>query len=243
MNAKYSVFKSLHISHLDNGSAVTLFYAAYETALPVRGYIGTTADSILSDLIRDAAACSEQVGRQRKNALSDDVKALRKTCLDLFAEIKRTIVFAAKSRVEHLHAAGEELKFFFEPFWNIPKKALEVQMDMTVGLQLRYNTQPEIRMAAQVIGIDTLMTDFEITNSRLLSVYLDRNEEVGARPASGTDLRPAANESYMQFCTAIEQAVRYTPNEELIGLFQLMNVQRKAAHKLMASRESRKKES
>lgn len=243
MDTENLVFKPLHVSHASNEDATILFWSTYDFALPVRSHIGTTADAILANLITDTKACRAQVARQRKSVLSDDVKALRKTCRELFAEIKRTISFSAQSRLVNLHTPGEELKSFFKPNWHIPKEALPTQIQMTVNLMKKYYAEPELVTAAQAIGVDALMSDLETTNATLKTIYLERIEEVGGRPASGTDLRPAANESYMQFCTAIEQAVRYTPNEELIGLFQLMNVQRKVTHRLMAGRESRKKES
>jgi len=239
MSTKNLVFKSLHISHASNDSAATLFRSTYELAIPVRNKIGTTADAILTKLITDTDVCAAQTHRQRKSALTEDVKALRKTCNDLLAEVKRTISFQAKSSNKPLNKAGNELKFFFKPNWNVQKSILPTQIEMTALLIEKYCADAELVAAAQVIGVDTIITELEITNSKLEKLFLDRNFEVGSRPASGTDLRPAANESYMQFCIAIEQAAYYTPNDDLIRLFGQMNQYRKITHKLMAGKKNK----
>ena len=240
MNTQNLVFKSIHVSHLSNEHAMALFWETYDVAIPMRAHIGTTANAILTELMDNTVACSAEVNRLRKSALSDTVKALRKNCNDLFAEIKRTLSFTAKSRNEALSKAAEELKFFFDPNWNIQKDALPTQIDMTENWINKYHAEPNLVAAGQVIGIDAIITELETTNSKLKKIYLDRNLEVGSRPASGTHLRPAANESYMQFCTAIEQAARYTPNEEVIELFKVMNQYRKRTHTLVAGKKAGK---
>ena len=237
MNEENLVFKPLHVSHLSHEHAMALFWETYDAAIPVRTKIGTTADAILTELIDNTATCSAQVNRQRKSALSVTVKDLRKTCNSLFAEIKRTITFNVKSRTETLNKAGNDLKFFFRPNWNIQKDALPTQIDMTANWIEKYHTDSDLVAAGQVIGIDALISELEATNANLHKIYFDRLDELGARPASGTNLRPAANESYMQFCTAIEQAARYTPNDDVIELFNVMNVYRKTAHKLLAGKK------
>ena len=239
MNEENLVFKPIHVSHLNHRQATTLFHSTYDLALPVREHIGTTADAILTELIENTVACSAQAYRNRKSLLSPDVKALRKSCNNLFADIKRTISFNVKSRDENLNKAGLELKYFLKTNWNMQKLPLPTQIDITVTVTNKYHADSALVAAGQVIGIDTIISELEATNANLHKIYFDRIEEVGARPASGTDLRPAANESYMQFCTAIEQAARYTPNDEVIELFNVMNVQRKRAHKLLAGKKGK----
>ena len=241
MNEENLVFKSLHVSHMSHELAMTLFRETYDVAIPVRTTIGTTADAILTELTDSTAACSAQVNRQRKSALSVTVKALRKTCNNLFAEIKRTVSFNVKSRTETLNKAGSDLKFFFRPNWNIQKDALPTQIDMTSNWLEKYHADSALVAAGQVASIDALISELEATNANLHKIYFDRLDEVGNRPASGTNLRPAANDSYMQFCTAIEQAARYTPNDEVIELFHVMNVYRKTAHKLLAGKKQESK--
>jgi hypothetical protein len=46
----------------------------------------------------------------------------------------------------------------------------------------------------------------------------------------------------MQLCTAIEQAANYTPSDELLLLFDQMNLLRKRTHKLMTAKKSRAEE-
>jgi hypothetical protein len=239
---KEVAFKSLHISHLSHDDAVSLFRSTYELAIPVRAHIGSTADAILTRLITDTDACFGQVNRQRKSELSVTVRELRKTCNNLLSEIKRTIVFNVASRNDMLSKPGEELKFFFKPYWNMQKDAMPAQIEMTSLMLKKYPVDESLIAAARIIGVDTLMTELKTANTKLETIYLERNEEVGSRPPSGTNLRPPANESFMQFCTAIEQAARYTPNEELLNLFNQMLVLRSDAHRLVAGKKKEEKE-
>lgn len=236
MKKENLVFKSIHVAHLSHEYAVNLFRSTYEKAIPVRSYIGATADAILTELIVDTDACFAQLFRQRKSILTDDVKTLRKRCNNLFAEIKRTISYCAKSSTESLNMAGKELDLFFRPNWNIQKDALPIQIEITIDFIDKYHANPELVAVGEVIGVNALMTELKTTSLKLEKIYMDRNAEVSSRPASGTNLRPAANDSYMQFCTAIEQAARYTPNPELFKLFRQMNEHRKMAHKLVAGK-------
>jgi len=45
-------------------------------------------------------------------------------------------------------------------------------------------------------------------------------------------LKPTAVASYIQFCTAIEQAANLTPNPEIIALFNQLDDLRKKYHSL-----------
>lgn len=238
MKTKEIAFKSLHVSHLNHNDAVALFQSTCEIALPVRMHIGSTANAILEELVANTEVCYAQVNRLRESPLSGQVKDLRKGCNDLLWEIKRCIRFNALSSNAGMSMPANELKFFFKPNWNLHKKALATQMELTSKMLMRFMADEELVKAGQIIGIDTLMINLEIINTRLEALYCSRINEVGSRPPSGTDLRPAANESYMQFCTAIEQAARYTPNDELLQLFNRMKVFRRESHRLLALKQN-----
>jgi len=237
METKELAFKALHVAHLNHDDAMALFWSTYKLAIPAREHIGTTANAILTELIGNTDACRAQTHRPRKSPLSDRIKTLRKTCNNQWAETKRTISFAAQSSNSALSKPGQELKFFFKPNWNIQQEALPTQIEITTQLIKRYRETANIRAAAQAIGIDALLDQLEATNAELSANYRTRTNEISSRPPSGTNLRPAANDSYMQFCTAIEQAARYTPNNELVKLFGEMNEYRKETHKLLAGKK------
>lgn len=234
MKKKEVAFKSLHVAHLSHESAVVLFRSTYEIAIPARVYIGPVADVILNKLITDTDACFAQLNRQRKSALSGVVKDLRTSCNQLLSEIKRTIKFNAQSSNGELRKSGTELEFFFKPNWNVHKEMLPTQIEITSLLLEKYEAKDSLIAAARIIGVDTLFAELKTVNKKLETIYMDRNGEVGSRPPSGTNLRPLANESYMQFCIAIEQAARYTPNAELLKLFDQMVVLRSQSHRLLA---------
>jgi len=65
-----------------------------------------------------------------------------------------------------------------------------------------------------------------------------RNEQVSAiEGPSDSSLKSATSKSYEHFCTAIEQAVNYTPSDVLIALFNQMDELRKAYARLIHKKD------
>ena len=242
MKVKNLVFKSIHVSHVSNEDAMALFGGTCDLVSAAKGCLGPVALSILAELIVRTHECNAQVNRLRESRLSGEVKKLRKGCTDLFAEIKRTISFCSKSRDKAVSSAAHQLLLAFKPSWNIHKDSLPTQIDMTVGLIDRYHADAALVAAGRVVAVDELITEWAELNVRFLEVFQAREAEISSRAPSGTNLRPAANESYMQLCTAIEQAANYTSSDELLLLFDQMNLLRKRTHKLMTAKKSRAEE-
>ncbi|WP_291125627.1 DUF6261 family protein [Flavobacterium sp. UBA6031] len=223
----------LNVARVGNDDAASLFKMSYEIAIPVRTEIGDLANAALTRLQTTTDPFVEQVDKLRKSELTDDVEVDRKVCSNLLAEIKRTVVYELKSRDLTKKTSAEKLNFFISPYWDLSKKAIAAQFELTTEMLNKYQADPAMVSAAQTVGVSTIMTELETDNNTLGTTYKARNKEIGERKASATKLRPPASESYIQFCTAIEQAVNLMPNEALLSLFNSMDALRKKTHALI----------
>lgn len=220
-------FFSFRISHLSNDNANSLMKSTVDIAIPVRTKLGDMASAVLDELLPNVSSFGYQVNTQQKSKFTEQVTAMDKKNDGLLAEIKRTVVFMSKSRDAAKVSAAQTVDFFLTPYWNVSKKPIKTQADDLVDMFAKFHADPELVAAATEIGVAALLTELETSNSDLVTVYLTRNEEIGNRGASGSDLRPAAETSYNQFCNVIEQAVNYTPNDALIALFNSMDALRR----------------
>jgi hypothetical protein len=107
------------------------------------------------------------------------------------------------------------------------------ESDILVEVFGKYHAHSEFTEAALTLGIDAQFTALEAKNTEFKTLYDSRTTETAVRSkVSGTKLRPAAVESYIQFCNALEQAVNFTPTDDLILLFNKLDDLRKKSHLL-----------
>ena len=226
-------FSTVHLSHVSNEDAASLFVQTCEHSIPVKALLGELGNAALDDLIPKANAFSAQAISGHKSQYTDQVKDNRKASIDLFSEIKRVVVFESKSRDAVKKQAGIDVLFFLNPYWDITKKAIGTQMDQTQELLVKYKADQKLMAAAKLIGIDGLMTELETDNNSLTTVYKTRTVETGNRETSSSDLRPGTTDSYNQYCGIIEHLVNLTPNDALISLFNTLDELRKKHNALI----------
>lgn len=175
-----------------------------------------------------------QTNRSKKSQLTDLVNQERKGCVNIYAKIKNTVVFETDSRIELRTKAATDLQFFLKPNWNITKAPMGDQIDQTTKLMSLYRANPQLVMAAQTIGVNILMDEFEVNNDNLTAAFKARELEDGKQAPSGSSLRPAATDSYNCFCSIIEQAANFTPNPAILDLFIKIDMLRKRYHALQS---------
>ena len=221
------IFSVVAISHLSNDNANSLFKSTGDIIIPVRTQLGDMINAVLDVFLPNAQKFGEQVNAQRKSKLTELVTAIDKKNDKLLAEIKRTVVYISKSRDVNQSKAAHNVDFFFSPFWNAAKKPIKTQADDFSDMFVKYHADSELMNDAALVGITQFLDELEVSNNELVNIYLNRNEETGARGASGSDLRPAVSDSYAQLCSAVEQAVNFTPNDTNVTLFNNMDALRR----------------
>ena len=231
---------NLHVAHLSNEDAGSMFKLSYEMGERFQTEMGELLKASLTKIKKDNDPFVKQINKLAESELTDDVVAARKLCNTCFAEIKRTIVFESKSRDANKKDAALKLEFFLKPYWDITKTPLATQHELSTELCAKFSADTTIKEAASTIGIDTLIAEFETDNQNFGTIYKSRNEEISQRETSSSDLRPAASQSYHQFCNVLEQAVNLTPNPSLIKLFNNIDELRKKYHALRHNAKPKK---
>jgi hypothetical protein len=235
-------FGSISLTRLMNNDFSSLLQFTLDVAKPVRAQIGDVGSAALINFETNALPFISQTNRLRESPLTVQINSLHIHQIDLLAEIKRIIVFEKKSRSEASRLAAEDLYMFFKLYWDLSKRKFGAQIKDTTELVAKYEADSIVVGKATTIGINTVIGELKTTNITLTKLYLDRNEEVGGRGTSGTDLRPAALDGYVQFCTVMEQLVNLMPNEVVVTLFNNMDALRVKAHALISTGKDKPEE-
>ena len=223
-------FTDLNLGRCTNEEVATLFENTCVLVTPLATEMGDLGGSLVTNLVLNSGAFAEQAIQNTKSELTDPMNIQRKTCEEIWSEIKSTVGIGLKSRTASKKADAQKVYFLISPYRTLTRKAIDVQQGQTVEMLQKYHADPLLVIAAQRAGVDLLMTELETNNQGLGIIFMQRNEEIGKRKASATKLRPAATTSYIDLCTYTEQMVNFRPTEALLTLFTSMDTLRKRAH-------------
>jgi len=229
--SNYSL-SALNVNNMTINNLFALCKSSYDAAIPVRLEIGGIPNAILTQGIIDNNNLGQQINKNQKSGLTVVVIPLDKDRDNIQGEINRGVTFHGKSSNPAKKAAAETLKLFLTPYWDAATLPLNTQTEVITKMLVKYNANPALVAAAVTIGLDETFTALGAKNTEFESVYLERHDEVSAHEVSGSSLKPADIASYMQFCTAMEQAANFTPNDAIITLFNKLDTYRKTYHAL-----------
>jgi hypothetical protein len=229
------LFAALYVAKLSINNAFSLFKSSIELARNqlAESQLGPVLTAALNQLATDNENFGKQINKNQKSGLTDNLKPLDDERDSLFSVIKRAIITYQKSSDEPKKAAAKLLYLFLTPYWNAGSLPLNSETDILDELLTKYKASPELQAAALLLNIDGTISELEAKNTAFKVLYQSRNAEISSREkASGSSLKPAAVASYIQFCTALEQAANLTPNPEIITLFNKLDDLRKKYHAL-----------
>jgi len=225
-------FSPLYVAKLIVNGVYSLIKSTLDVALPLKTELGIIPAAALAQLEADNNKLGRQINKNQKSGLTDELTPLDKERDELFAEIKRVTSSYLRSSNESKKAASTTLQLFLTPYWDAATLPLNIETGVLAELMVKYKARPDLLSASQGLGIDAQFTALETKNSAFDALYLSRNTEYSEREESGSSIKPAAVASYIQFCTAIEQAANFTPNDTIIALFNKMDALRKKYHAL-----------
>ena len=225
-------FSALRVSSLSNNNVFSLVKSSIDITIPFQSALSEIVNAALTKLIADNESFGEQINKNQKSGLTDELKPLDKDRDDVQYEINRDVTYHFKGTDPEKKAAAQTLKLFLTPYWNAPKLPLNTQTGVVSEMIGKYKASPELIGAAKTLGIDAKFTNLEVKNDDFDAVYKDRNDEAPDHIISGSSLKPAVVQSYGQFCQALEQAVNFTPNDKTIALFYKLDDFRKKYHAL-----------
>jgi hypothetical protein len=226
------LFSSLHVNNQTINNVFSLVKSSADISIPVQSYLGEMVNAALAKLMADNEKFGEQINKNQKSGLTDDMKPLDKDRDDVQYEINRDITYHLKGSDLGKKAAAQTLKLFMTPYWNAPTLPLNTQTGVVYEMLGKYKASPILVAAARELGIDAKYTLLEVRNNAFDAKYKERNDEAPDRQTSGSSLKPAVVDSYNTFCTAMEQAVNLTPNDQNMALFYKLDELRKKYHAL-----------
>ena len=231
-------FRPVHLNHLTIDNLFSLCKSTIQAASPVRESIGELSNVILNQLETNNNAMGVQMKKASKSGLTPQVTELDLDCNDRFAEVKRNVSTNLLGRNPEKKAAAEALKIFMNPYWNTDTKPLNTQISLLKEMSSKFNGKETLKTHAATIDITDMMAGLEAANAELSALYQTRNEQISAiEGPSASSLKSATSKSYEHFCTAIEQAVNYTPSDVLIALFNQMDELRKTYARLIHKKD------
>jgi hypothetical protein len=226
------LFSSLYVNNQTINNVFSLVKSSADISIPVQSYLGEMVNVALAKLMVDNEKFGEQINKNQKSGLTDDMKPLDKERDDVQYEINRDITYHLKGSDLGKKAAAQTLKLFMTPYWNAAKLPLNTQTGVVFEMIGKYKASPILVAAARELGMDAKYLLLEVKNNAFDAKYKDRNDEAPNRQTSGSSLKPAVVDSYNTFCTAMEQAVNLTPNDQNIALFYKLDELRKKYHAL-----------
>ena len=231
-------FRPVHLNNLSIDNLFSLSKSTIEYATPVKESIGSLPKAILTRLETDNDAMGVQMKKALKSVLTEQVTTLDLECDDRFAEVKRNVSTNQQGRNPEKKAAAEELKIFMNPYWDTDTKPLNTQTSLLKEMLVKFNASEKLKTLATIVGITDMMAGLETANTLLSALYQTRNEQFAAvEGPSASSLKSATARSYDQFCTAVEQAVNYTPSEVLSTLFNQLDELRKTYARLIHKKD------
>ena len=228
-------FFSLNIARVQNDDAANLFEWTLNVGEPVKSKVPELVKLALDSMETKSRPFITQINRLRESPYTPLINAGRIQNNSLMSEVKRAVTFEMKSRIAERKAAAVDLNYFYKPYWDLSERPLGNQIKDTSEMIEKYEADATIVAKGTLLGLNTPMGELKTNNTSLSSNYLARLVATGERRgSSGTDLRPAASESYISCCSVIEETVNLMPTEETLELFTNMNELRIKTHALIS---------
>ena len=235
----YVSFSPLKVNNLTIDGVFSLNKSTIEIAKPVSAEIGPIATAALSHVEQTQSELGANMNQSQKSALTGDIKEYdnqRDADLREILSVNKTYL---KSSDAAKKAASSTLQLFLAPYKGAAKQPINIETGTLSEMIEKYKASAELKAAATALGIDSLFSSMEIKNNALNEIYHNRNAEYADRSDAASDAKPAAIAAYMQFCTAIEQAHHYTPNDTLTAVFNKMDELRKKYHALEGKKDDK----
>jgi len=227
---KKLTLNALYAIRLSIDNVLGLVKSTINLALEVKNELGDMSNATLNRLITDNQLFEPLVKNPRKNGFTERVNLANAERKERFAEIKRIVKLHLKSRDAKRKAAAKTLDFFFSTYWSTIKEPMNSVTGVVSGMFEKYNANLEVKAAAIILAIDTLMIEFETSNKAFDIIYNQRLADDAAHELSASQQKKTVCDSYTEFCNAIEQAANFTPSESVLKLFNKMNELRKNYH-------------
>jgi len=228
----YVSFSPVYVNLLTISGLFSLNKSTIELAKPLVPTLGNIPAAALAELEVAQQNLGLGMNRGQKSGLSDNMKVLDKERDAFLVEIFRVSGSYLRSSDEAKKSASSALHLFLAPYKGVAAQPINFETGTVADMVVKYRARPDLQAAAQTLDMHNLFDKLEAKNTELNTIYQSRTAEYAERNAAASEFKPAAVAAYIQFCTSIEQAFNFAPNDTTTALFNQMDEYRKKYHAL-----------
>lgn len=223
-------FSPLYVTRLSVEASYSLNETTLSYATPHASELGGVCEKSLDQMETITTQLGQSINKTQKSALTPEIKLIDKDRDAVSYELFRITGTFIRSTDPPLRTAAATMQLFLTPYKGLPERPLDMQTRLTSALLRKYNSSDELKAAAQVLGIDKFFASLAELNSAFADKYEIRQTEHATKEVAGSTIKSSANTAFVQFCTALEQAANFTPNNTILALFNKMDELRKIYH-------------
>ena len=235
-------FSALYLSRLTNGEIFSLGKSSIDLSVPVESQLGAIEKAALEQLKAAMGTLGMALNKNQKSELTEEAQKFEKLRDEDILEIFRRVKSDLRSRSEEKKQAASKLQLFIAPYKGMNRFPLDVESGILFEFCEKYNASPDLKNAANSIGISDLFDDLATNNAAFDDIYNRRTVGKASRGTSASAQRNKAIAAYSQYATAIEQAVNLMPNETITALFNQLDQVRKQYRPLESGKKGNDKE-
>lgn len=230
-------FSPLNLGKLSVNASFALNQSTIELVKPHVAEIGVISAAALSLLETNNQLMGQGMNQNQKSGLTGDLQDLDKVRDDAAIETFRVVSTYLRSSDPLKKAAATSLQLFLTPYKGLARLPLDIETRVMGEMLVKYNASEELKNAAVKLDVDGLFDTMETQNSSFEAIYTNRNAESAEKVDSASSYKAQANNAYIQFSTALEQAANFTPNNTILALCNQLDVLRKKYHALEGVKE------
>lgn len=220
-------FTPLHVNNLTVEELYSLGKSTVDMSTPVVAELGTISNAALTGLTGANAALGASLNKNQTSALTGDMQSLDSARDSDLSSAMGVVRSYLKSSDPVKKAAASALQLFLAPYKGAGKLPIDVESGVLFELMAKYNASAELQSAAQTLGINGVFTSLATNNTAFDKLYNSRTGEKASQGASASSLKTTTIDAYTQYCTAIEQALAFTPSDTLQALFNQLDALRR----------------
>jgi hypothetical protein len=221
-------FTAIKVYNFSVNDAHAVIQATIDYAQPVKDSLDNLAKASFADMLATNAAMGQRMNQATKSTETGEIDKEDINRDGWWSEIRSDVKTASKSRDSNRQVAGEALKIFFAPYWNLDKKPLNTETDTIKEMLGKLETNTVLTAHAATIGITGKLASLKASNNRVETLYNSRTASNASNSGpSASSLKADAAISYNQFSYLVELANVLTPSDTLKTLFNNMEQVRK----------------
>lgn len=230
-------FSTLYVAQLATEEIYSLSKSTIDLSTPVVDELGIIAAGALTQLSGATATLGTNLNKGQKSSLTDEMKTYETGRDNDLSSLFRIVKSYLKSNDPAKREAASKLQLFLAPYKGVARLPIDVESGVIFELTAKYNASDGLKAAAQSIHTTDFFASLESNNAAFDKLYNDRTIEKASKTDSASSVKTKTATAYNQYCTAIEQALAFTPSDTLLALFNQLDTLRKQYRPLESGRK------